>query len=63
MAASYRERMLSPRRRRRLGLLVIATYVVGTIVARRRGYMVGTSTIVRCRSGHLFTTIWIPGVS
>jgi hypothetical protein len=33
------------------------------VLSRRRGYVLGTSTIVRCRSGHLFTTIWIPGVS
>jgi hypothetical protein len=23
----------------------------------------GANTVVRCRCGHLFTTIWIPGVS
>jgi len=55
--------MRPPRLKRRLALLVLVVYVLGTIVARRRGYRVGTSTIVRCRSGHLFTTIWIPGVS
>src|ERR1700688_4220504 len=26
------------------------------------GYNLGTNTVVRCRQGHLFTTIWIPGV-
>jgi hypothetical protein len=31
-------------------------------VARRAGYRLGFNTIVRCRRGHLFTTIWIPGV-
>jgi hypothetical protein len=30
--------------------------------ARLAGYNLGTNTIVRCRQGHLFTTIWIPGV-
>jgi hypothetical protein len=34
----------------------------GTLIARRLGYNLGTNTIVRCRQGHLFTTIWIPGV-
>jgi hypothetical protein len=29
----------------------------------RRGYGVGGNVVVRCREGHLFTTIWIPGVS
>jgi hypothetical protein len=33
------------------------------VVARRRGYVIGADTVVRCRSGHLFTTLWIPGVS
>ncbi|MDQ1531490.1 MAG: hypothetical protein QOE37_1595, partial [Microbacteriaceae bacterium] len=28
-----------------------------------QGYGVGGRTVVRCRDGHLFTTIWIPGVS
>lgn len=34
----------------------------GTLLARRLGYNLGPNTIVRCRQGHLFTTIWIPGV-
>jgi hypothetical protein len=36
---------------------------VGTVVGRRRGYGFGGNTVVRCRSGHLSTTIWIPGAS
>jgi hypothetical protein len=28
--------------------------------ARRAGYRLGGNVIVRCREGHLFTTIWIP---
>jgi hypothetical protein len=43
-------------------LLVIAAIVAGTLLARRRGYTFGGNTIVRCRRGHLYTTIWIPGV-
>jgi hypothetical protein len=39
---------------------VLAAY---TAVGRLLGYGFGTSTIVRCRDGHLFTTIWIPGVN
>ncbi len=31
-----------------------------TAVLRRRGYRLGRSTVVRCRKGDLFTTIWIP---
>ncbi|HXY83982.1 MAG TPA: hypothetical protein VEH52_00755 [Gaiellaceae bacterium] len=54
--------MPSPRRRR-IALAVLVAHVVGTIVARWRGYRVGANLVVRCRQGHLFTTIWIPGVS
>ena len=50
-------------RHRRAFVLVVLIYVVGTIVARRRGYAMGGNVVVRCRSGHLFTTIWVPGVS
>ena len=28
-----------------------------------RGYPIGGNLVVRCRQGHLFTTIWIPSVS
>jgi hypothetical protein len=41
----------------------VVFYVVATLVARRRGYNMGGDVVVRCRQGHLFTTIWIPGVS
>jgi hypothetical protein len=43
-------------------LVLIAALATFTIVARRLGYKLGPNTIVRCRRGHLFTTIWIPGV-
>ena len=42
---------------------MVVFYVVATLVARRRGYNMGGNVIVRCRKGHLFTTIWVPGVS
>jgi hypothetical protein len=51
------------RRKRRLALAVIGLYVLGTFLARLRGYRFGRNVIVRCREGHLFTTIWIPGAS
>jgi hypothetical protein len=44
-------------------VVVVALYVVGTLVARKRGYNMGGNVVVRCRQGHLFTTIWIPGAS
>jgi hypothetical protein len=44
--------------------VIVAVLVGGTIAARRKGYSgLGGNTVVRCRRGHLFTTIWIPGVS
>jgi hypothetical protein len=33
------------------------------LAMRARGYPIGGNLIVRCRSGHLFTTLWIPGAS
>lgn len=54
-----------PSRRTRTfaAVLAISSLVGGTVVARRMGYKVGGNTIVRCRDGHLFTTLWIPGAS
>lgn len=52
--------------RRRKAVAAIALSGLGAelaVLSRRRGYVLGTNTVVRCRSGHLFTTIWIPGVS
>jgi hypothetical protein len=42
--------------------VVIGLLAAGTIIARRRGYNIGGNVVVRCRQGHLFTTLWIPGV-
>jgi hypothetical protein len=43
--------------------LIIAGVIAGaTLIGRRLGYNLGANTFVRCRKGHLFTTIWIPGV-
>jgi hypothetical protein len=42
---------------------LLAAEILATIAARLLGYGVGGNTIVRCRRGHLFTTIWLPGVS
>jgi len=41
-------------------LVVAAVVVVAIAVTRRRGYPTGGDVVVRCRAGHLFTTIWIP---
>ena len=58
-----RERF-SRARWRRTTLCAVAFYAVATVVARRRGYSgLGGWTLVRCSQGHLFRTIWVPGVS
>jgi hypothetical protein len=64
--SSYAHRMRTKHlTRTRLIMLVAvaAAYAVGTVIARRRGYNMGGNVTVRCRRGHLFTTIWVPGVS
>ncbi len=43
-------------------LIVAGLIAGGTLIARRLGYNLGTNTIVRCRQGHLFSTVWIPGI-
>lgn len=51
--------------RRRVVTPVVVTIGViagGTVVARLLGYKLGGNVIVRCRQGHVFTTLWIPGV-
>ncbi len=57
--------MTSAKRKRRLVIFAVITagYVAGTIVATRQGYTFGWNVAVRCRRGHLFTTVWIPGAS
>jgi hypothetical protein len=44
------------------GLIVAGVVVGGTLIGRRLGYSFGRDTVVRCRKGHIFSTIWIPGV-
>jgi hypothetical protein len=57
--------MSSSKRKRRLAITagVLVAYAVGTWVARSQGYSFGRNVVVRCRQGHLFTTVWIPGAS
>jgi hypothetical protein len=53
------------RRRHRLKAIgVVAAAVAGEAFGLRRlGYGFGGKVVVRCSSGHLFTTIWVPAVS
>jgi hypothetical protein len=52
---------VSPRRRR--ALIFLASILVEPILMKLRGYRIGGNLVVRCRREHLFTTLWIPGVS
>jgi hypothetical protein len=48
-------------------LLVLIALLVVRLLARLRhgfeGYRFGTDVVVRCRDGHLFTTVWLPLMS
>jgi hypothetical protein len=44
-------------------LLVVAGVLIVWALIRVRQGQAGSDVIVRCSKGHLFATIWIPGVS
>lgn len=50
-------------RRRRRALIIAGSLLVEPILMKARGYPIGGRLVVRCRKGHLFTTLWIPSVS
>jgi hypothetical protein len=60
-----RRRHDSKRPGRFLWKAIIAGSVVllETVALRMRSGRLGGNVVVRCRQGHLFTTIWIPGGS
>ena len=43
-------------------LIIVGVIAGATLIGRRLGYNFGANTVVRCRKGHIFSTIWIPGV-
>ena len=51
-----------PRRRRRT-LIIAGAFLLEPLAMWLRGYPLGGNLVVRCREGHLFRTLWIPGVS
>jgi hypothetical protein len=52
------------RSRRKLALFAGAvTLAVEALAVTRLGYAPAGDVVVRCREGHLFTTIWVPGAS
>ncbi|MGD0453291.1 MAG: hypothetical protein ABSB69_06815 [Solirubrobacteraceae bacterium] len=46
-----------------LVVVILVLVVIPAIVARMRGYPLGGRVVVRCRQGHMFMTVWTPGVS
>jgi hypothetical protein len=56
---------MSSKRNRRIAVFtgVVTAYAVGTVIALRHGYKFGANVPVRCRDGHVFSTVWIPGAS
>jgi hypothetical protein len=43
-------------------LIIGGVIAGGTVVAGLLGYKLAGNVVVRCRQGHVFTTLWIPGV-
>jgi hypothetical protein len=63
ISAHRGRRRSRPRSRTRRLLSLAVSVLPEVIVLRRRGYPPAGNVVVRCREGHLFTTIWVPGVS
>lgn len=55
--------VMSGQRRRFAFVVAAAAVLAETIAITRRGYPIAGNVVVRCRSGHVFTTIWVPGAS
>jgi hypothetical protein len=56
-------RSKSRSKRRRAARVALASIGAEALLMRLRGYPIGGNIAVRCRQGHLFSTIWIPGAS
>ena len=54
---------MKPRASKRRRLLLLAGVLAEPLAMWARGYPIGGNLIVRCRDGHLFTTLWIPSAS
>jgi hypothetical protein len=55
--------MTPSRQRKALTLAGAMTALEAVFLKWRSGSLLGLRTIVRCHSGHLFVTTWIPGAS
>jgi hypothetical protein len=51
------------RRRHRAAALGLIAFVVEAVTVWSRAGRLGGNVFVRCRDGHVYTTIWIPGAS
>ena len=54
---------MRPSKRKAMLIGVLLIVAEALVLRERQGTLIGTRTIVRCREGHLFNTIWIPGAS
>lgn len=52
----------APRWQRRVQVL-LGAFLVEAVPLWLRTHRLGGNVVVRCRDGHLFTTLWIPGAS
>jgi hypothetical protein len=52
-----------PGRFRRKAIIAGSVVLLEAVALRIRSGRLGGNVVVRCRQGHLFTTIWIPGGS
>ena len=50
-------------RRKILVAVVLSVLLEALVVGSRRGRFLAVDTVVRCRRGHLYTTMWVPGGS
>ena len=50
-------------RRRRVGTMFLGAVLLESAGLWRRAHRLGGNVVVRCRDGHLYTTLWIPAVS
>jgi hypothetical protein len=57
------KRRAERRNHRRRVTMMVAAIGVETAALWLRTSQIGGNIVVRCRDGHLFTTIWIPGAS
>lgn len=58
-----RGRQAGRQRRKRVFAASLASAVLESVLTWVRSGRLGGSLVVRCRQGHLFTTLWIPAAS